>query len=90
MQLAESTLKVKALHVLIPTFGTWGFNIAGFDDFDPSAIELTVPCRFLTNEFIPSMFDFPADMKSEKTKINTLNEPAVVEYYRNGYHRYLN
>ena len=90
VQLAESTLKVKALHVLIPTFGTWGFNIAGFDDFDPSAIELTVPCRFLTNEFIPSMFDFPADMKAEKTKINTLNEPAVVEYYRNGYHRYLN
>jgi spermidine synthase len=89
INLRERSLKVKALHVLIPTFGKWGFNLASFEDINTEDIKLEVPCRFLSNEFIGTMFNFPNDMGPLETDISTLNKPAVVTYYRQGYHKYL-
>ncbi|MCM8525038.1 MAG: polyamine aminopropyltransferase [Lentisphaeraceae bacterium] len=87
--LAERKMNVKGLHVLIPTFGTWGFNIASFKPIDIDKFKLEIPCRFLNQSFAQTMFEFPDDMKPVETGVSTLNEPVVVKLYRMGYHRYL-
>ena len=89
ISIAEKNLKVKALHVLVPTFGKWGFNVASFDDIDEKDIKLEVECKFLSKSFINNLFTFPPDMGPLETDVSTLNEPQVVKYYRQGYHKYL-
>ena len=89
VEVAERSLKVEPLHVLIPTFGKWGFNVASFEDFDVNKIKLEVDCKFLTQDYIGNLFRFPADMGPIDTDVSTLNQPEVVHYYRQGYHKYL-
>ncbi|MCM8536192.1 MAG: polyamine aminopropyltransferase [Lentisphaeraceae bacterium] len=89
IEIDQRPLRVKALHVMIPTFGKWGFNLASFEPFSEKDIKVEVPCEFLSQDFVESMFKFPIDMGPIETGVSTLNEPKVVTYYRQGYHKYL-
>ncbi len=74
---------------MVPTFGTWGFVMAGKTTLDPARIKLEAPTRYLSAKLLPGLFVFPRDMARVETPINGLNDPVVTKLYRQGYHKYL-
>jgi spermidine synthase len=74
---------------LVPTFGTWGFVLAGRAVPQPATLAVTAPTRYLTTELLPTLFVFPPDMAEVPTPINRLDDPVVSRLYRAGYHQYL-
>ncbi len=73
-------LRTYPYHVYVPSFGEWGFVIAGAVPYQPPH---TLPkgLRFLTARAIPSLFDFPADMNAVPVEPNRLNNQVLVRYY---------
>jgi spermidine synthase len=66
-------------HVYVPSFGEWGFTLAGNSWEAPSS--LPGGLKFLTVAQIPSLFDFPEDMKPVDADVNRLNDQILVRYY---------
>ena len=64
--MAETGLSTHAYHVLVPSFGEWGFVLARTVPFDapvalrPGARDKAL--RYLTGPLLASLFIFPADM----------------------------
>lgn len=67
-------------HVYVPSFGEWGFVMAGRGEWAPPE-RLPSDLRFLTAAQIPPMFDFPPDMAPVPADVNRLNNQALVHYY---------
>jgi spermidine synthase len=57
----QSGLAAAPYHVYVPSFGEWGFVLAGRTR-PPAATMLPQGLRFLTAAILPQLFDFPADM----------------------------
>lgn len=76
----ESGLRATPYHVYVPSFGEWGFVLAGRDPFRPPD---TLPdgLRFLTAATLPALFEFPADMGPVPVEPNRLNTQMLVRYY---------
>jgi spermidine synthase len=76
----QSGLAAAPYHVYVPSFGEWGFVLAGRTR---PAIATVLPTglRFLTAAMIPQLFDFPADMDRVDAEPNRLNTQALVRYY---------
>lgn len=85
----EGTFQVKPYHTMVPTFGTWGFVVAGRKMPEMNNVKIAVPTRYLTAETLPGMLIFPHDMAEVKTPISRLNDAVVTRLYREGYHKYL-
>jgi spermidine synthase len=66
-------------HVYVPSFGEWGFTLAGNSWSPPTS--LPVGMRFLTVSGIPQFFDFPVDMTPVEAEVNRLNDQVLVRYY---------
>jgi spermidine synthase len=66
-------------HVYVPSFGEWGFTLAGKSWEPPRS--LPEGLRFLTVAGIPELFDFPGDMTPVNAEINRLNDQILVRYY---------
>lgn len=81
--------QVHAMQTVVPTFGTWGFQLATARPIDPAKLKLRVSTRYLTSEFLPTIFEFPDDMGEVETPIGHLDDPAVHTLYVRGYNRYL-
>ena len=75
-----SGLRAWPYHVYVPSFGEWGFVLAGRGEWSPPA-RLPDGLRYLTASQVPSMFDFPPDMGPVETEVNRLNNQALVHYY---------
>jgi len=73
-------LRTSPYHVYVPSFGEWGFVLAGVE---PYAVPATLPAglRYLTIATIPSLFDFPMDMGKVAALPNRLNDQVLVRYY---------
>ena len=69
-------------HAYIPSFGEWGYIIAGFKPFN-LAQKYPNNLKFINNKTAHNLFDFPADMKFEMNnlQINKLNNQALVHYF---------
>ena len=67
-------------HALVPSFGEWGYIIAGRQEFVPAAVDLP-KTRFLTAETLPLLFSFPADMARVPAEVNRLNNQVLVRYF---------
>lgn len=76
----ESGLQATPYHVYVPSFGEWGFVLAGRDPF---RLPDTLPdgLRFLTAATLPALFEFPADMGPVPVEPNRLNTQMLVRYY---------
>lgn len=68
-------------HTLVPSFGEWGYVIAGFAPFHPPTTIPIAGLRFITPQILPSLFEFPLDMQAVPADINRLNNQALVHYY---------
>jgi spermidine synthase len=66
-------------HVYVPSFGEWGFVLAG-NAWQPPA-RLPEGLRFLTAAMVPELFHFPVDMQPVETEVNRLNDQILVRYY---------
>jgi len=77
--LKQAGFRTWPYHVYVPSFGEWGFTLAG-NSWEPP---LTLPAgmRFLTASTIPQLFDFPEDMKPVDVEVNRLNDQILVRYY---------
>lgn len=67
-------------HVYVPSFGEWGYVLAGRTAYEPPA-QLPSGLRFLTVKLVPQLFDFPADMQPVEVQPNRLNDQILVRYY---------
>lgn len=72
--------KAKPYHVYVPSFGEWGYVLAGREVFDAPAA-LPAGLRFLTVASIAPLFDFPQDMQRVPAEVNRLNDQVLVRYY---------
>jgi len=67
-------------HALVPSFGEWGFVLAGRRAYRPPA-SYAVDTRFLTPEATPGLFVFPGDMARVDAEVNQLNNQVLVRYF---------
>ena len=75
-------------HVLVPSFGEWGFHLAGEGELPIAEVEFDIPLRFLRAELLPSMGVFPSDMERLQVGANRLDSPLLSRYYREGWGRW--
>lgn len=79
-------LKTAPYHATVPSFGEWGFIVAGRGEYAiPSVAGRNT--RFLTPEMLPGLFHFPADMARVPVEINQLNNQVLVRYFENEWRR---
>ena len=78
--LKQSGLQTYPYHVYVPSFGEWGFVIAGHRDFQFPA-SLPTGLRFVSIAGLPAMFQFPPDMAPMPMSPNRLNDQVLVRAY---------
>jgi spermidine synthase len=76
----QAGLAVAPYHVYVPSFGEWGYVLAGAA---PPRTPVALPdgLRFLTASALPEMFAFPRDMDRVPVEPNRLHTQALVRYY---------
>ena len=78
--LEDAGLVTAPYHAYVPSFGEWGYIIAGRGAFTPAAA-FPVATRFLTAATQKLMFDFPADMARVPAEVNRLNNQSLVRTF---------
>jgi len=78
--LKQAGLKTYPYHVYVPSFGEWGFVLAGQYPYEPPA-QAPSGLRFLSARNIPELFHFPNDMLPVDVEPNRLNDQILVRYY---------
>jgi len=77
-----------AYHVFVPSFGEWGFVLAGHSAFE-FPTQLPPGLRYLTPAVLKEMFAFPPDMDRVPTEVNRLDNQVLVRYFESEWGRYL-
>ncbi len=67
-------------HALVPSFGEWGYVLAAHGPAR-QVRELPEGLRFLTEEVLPTLGQFPKDMDRIPVEVNRLNNQVLVHYY---------
>ncbi len=75
-------------HVSVPSFGEWGFVLAGRGDAPPLAIEPPEPLRFLTDAVLRAAAVFPPDRRPQPAEPSTLDDPRVLRLATSEWRRY--
>ena len=78
--LEQAGWRARPYHVYVPSFGEWGYVLAGHEPVD-SPVQLPPGLRFLTATNVASLFDFPRDMQRVDAEANRLNDQVLVRYY---------
>lgn len=87
--LEDAGLAATPYNVDVPTFGNWGFYLAGTD----GAPELRVPedapdLRFLDDSLLAAAQVFPLDRRGAEVEETTLMHPRVIDYHRGAWRGY--
>jgi spermidine synthase len=80
--LKQAGLKTYPYHVYVPSFGEWGFVLAGTHEYTPPT-SLPTGLRFISVEGLPTLFQFPPDMAPLPMPSNQLNSQILVRTYEN-------
>jgi spermidine synthase len=78
--LKQAGLRTYPYHVYVPSFGEWGFVIAGLAPYEAPS-RLPGGLRFLSARNLPELFRFPNDMLPVDAEPNRLNDQVLVRYY---------
>src|SRR6266705_547290 len=78
--LKQAGFKTFPYHVYVPSFGEWGFVLAGQYPYEPPSL-LPDGLRFLSARNLPELFHFPNDMLQVEAEPNRLNDQVLVRYY---------
>ena len=79
--LEAAGLATAPYHVYVPSFGEWGFVLAGKGAAFPVPERFDVPTRYLTAATAAEMFRFPPDMARRNVEPNYLNTQILVHYF---------
>ena len=79
--LEAAGLHTAPYHVYVPSFGEWGFVLAGRENRFPVPAAFSVPTRYLNGKTAAEMFDFPPDMARRPVEANYLNNQMLVNYF---------
>lgn len=77
--LQEAGWRVWPYHAYVPSFGEWGFMLAGREAYEPPA-SIPVATRYLTPALLRQLFEFPPDMPRVPVEPNHLNTQPLVRY----------
>jgi spermidine synthase len=80
--LHQAGLQTFPYHVYVPSFGEWGFVLAGTHRYAPPK-ELPAGLKFLNVPGVPLLFQFPPDMGPLPMPANQLNTQVLVRTYEN-------
>jgi spermidine synthase len=85
--LASAGFGTSPYHVLVPSFGDWGFVLGQVGDAPPGlALSPRAPAlRFLDDAGLQAAAVFPADRRPQVLAPSTLDRPRIVEDMRRGY-----
>ena len=88
--LAAVGLHTIPYHLYVPSFGEWGYVLAGPDthwrgDLSP----LPAGLRYITPGTIHDMLRFPPDMSEVPTEVNQLNNQVLVRYFEEDWGPYV-
>jgi spermidine synthase len=78
--LKQAGFKTYPYHLYVPSFGEWGFVLAGFEQYEQPE-QLPSGLRFLSARNLPELFVFPNDMLPVPVEANRLNDQILVRYY---------
>lgn len=80
-------MRVLPYHVYVPSFGEWGFALAG-RELPVVGKTLPFPTRFLDSEELARMEHFPHDMSRIPVAVNRLFDQVLVRYFQDDWSRY--
>jgi spermidine synthase len=80
--LKKAGLETYPYHVYVPSFGEWGFVLAGTHEYVPPK-SLPTGLRFVSVDDLPTFFQFPPDMAPLPMPANQLNSQILVRTYEN-------
>ena len=80
--LEEAGFAVHSYHLPVPSFGEWGFHLAGKAGLDPTAVAFAVPTRYLDRQVWAALAVFDGDMARVPVQANRLDRPVLARYYR--------
>ena len=85
--LRAAGFKTQPYHVWVPSFGEWGYVLASLE---PARVQHPLPenLRFLTDDTMPTLFQFPKDMDQVPAEVNRLNNQVLVHYYEEEWRRW--
>jgi spermidine synthase len=78
--LEAAGLQTTPYHAHVPSFGEWGFIIAGRRPYRPGS-DLPQGLRFLNAAGLPALFDFPPDMARIPAEVNRLSNQILVQTF---------
>lgn len=78
--LHQAGLQTFPYHLYVPSFGEWGFILAGTHPYQPPRT-LPSDLKFLSTDGIPLLFQFPPDMARIPMPANQLNTQVLVRTY---------
>ena len=85
-------LATRPYHADVPSFGNWGFVLAGSPAGGPPALRLPdpvpEPLRYLSGDVLRAAEAFPPDRGPRPVEPSTLNRPTILDYQRRGWKDY--
>jgi spermidine synthase len=75
-------------HVYVPSFGEWGYVVASIEPYHAPS-HYPDGLRFINPETAARMFYFPPDMARVDTRIQSLDDQALVRYFDDEWSEYL-
>jgi spermidine synthase len=85
-------LATRPYHADVPSFGNWGFLLAGAPAGGSPALRLPdpapVPLRYLSADVLRAAEVFPPDRGPRPVEPSTLNRPTILDYERRGWKDY--
>ena len=88
--LAAVGLHTIPYHLYVPSFGEWGYVLAGTDaHWRGDAGPLPPGLRYITPGTIHDMLRFPPDMSEVPTEVNQLNNQVLVRYFEEDWGPYV-
>jgi spermidine synthase len=85
--LQQAGLATSPYHLYVPSFGEWGFVLAGTGAPYRQPTQLPAGLRYLTTRELPQLFTFSLDMLPVPAEPNRLNDQALVRYYEEEWSR---
>lgn len=85
----KSGLETLPYHVYVPSFGEWGFILAGHDQVKINTASFPQEVRFINKETVVQSTVFPKDMIRHTAEVNRLNNQSLVKLFEEEWSNYL-
>ena len=83
--IAAAGMKPLSYHIAVPSFGIWGFHLAGANGSAiTGSFHFTIETKFMTPDVMKGAGKFAADTGPMDVPVNELFQPVIYRMYRKG------